>query len=450
MGMRKILIFVMIGLAILIGQSHNASLTIYKDGMALIDQPVNWPITEGFNTVAFSGFPKLLYKESPFLTLKKGTVYSQRLDEDVFSTGKYYAEKQGHPITVKIHDEKLVEGTLLHFSGQSIVVQTRAGVRTFLEENIDYFEFEDQLDDLRFYPELVWNIYVTGESNARGNLIYTTGGLDWNAVYRLIIRDENHEAELIPQAIVKNTGDLDFTSSQMKLVEGNLQRSGGSKPLPQMRTMSMQPESDGLNQAAQHEGLGDFHIYTIDGKHRLKPNQTVLLKLYEPRNITFDKTYIFENSERQKREEPLKINFAFSNAKENNLGIPLPQGTVEMYQKSDDGSFVYAGSDNLKQVPRGETASLNAGHAFDVIGKHKVLNYDRQRKAEEGTIEIEIFNGREDTVQVKAIEHISGDWVIRNETSMYIKDDASTIHFPLVLNPQERKTISYTYRKEFK
>lgn len=448
--MKKILLIGLIGIVNLFGQSHNATLTIYKDGMALVNQPVQWPVTEGFNTVKYFYFPDAIFKDSPFLSLQKGTVYSQRFDKDVFSFGNYYTQKQGSPIIVKIHDERPVEGTLLQFTGKTIVVQTRSGVRTILEENIDYFEFGDQLGELRFNPELIWNIYVTGESIARGNLIYISGGLDWRAVYRLIINDEALEAELIPQAHVENTGDLDFTGLKMKLIEGNLQRRGGSRPRPQMATRTLSAGSAGLVQPAQHEGLGDFHIYTIGGKHRLKPNQTLLLKLYEPRIIHFKKTYIFENAERRKREEPLRINLAFDNTEENNLGIPLPQGAIEMYQKADDGSIIYAGSDNLKQVPRGETANLHAGHAFDVIGKRKILNYDRQRKAEEGTIEIEVFNGREDTINVKAIEHISGDWVIRNETSMYIKDDASTIHFPFVLNPQERKIVTYTYKKEFK
>jgi len=431
------------------GQSHNAKITVYKDGMALVDQPLSWTISEGFNTVTYSEFPSQIHKNTPFLTLQSGTVYSQRYDEDVFSFNRYYTEKKGSPISLKIHDDKVVDGTLLQFKGESIVVQMRSGVRTFLRSQLDYFEFGDQLEDLRFDPELVWTIYVTGENTAYGNLIYLTGGLDWNAVYRLIMEDKSTEAEFVSQALVENTGDLDFSGLQMKLVEGNL----NNRPVYQARKMARSfamEAGDGLVQAPEQESLGDFHVYTIDGKHRLKPGQTVLLKLYDPRQIQFKKTYVFENSERQKREEPLEIHLAFENTEENNLGVPLPQGKVELYYKDNGGSIVYAGSDNLRQVPRLERAKLHAGRAFDVVGKRKILNYDRQRKAEEGIIEIDITNARNDTISVHIIEHISGDWVIRNETSMYVKDDASTIRFPLTLNPEERKTISYTYRKEFK
>ena len=35
------------------------------------------------------------------------------------------------------------------------------------------------------------------------------------------------------------------------------------------------------------------------------------------------------------------------------------------------------------QIPRNETAIVSSGKAFDVTGKRKVLNYDRQRKSEE-------------------------------------------------------------------
>ena len=44
------------------------------------------------------------------------------------------------------------------------------------------------------------------------------------------------------------------------------------------------------------------------------------------------------------------------------------------------------------QIPRNETAIVSSGKAFDVTGKRKVLNYDRQRKSEEASISLVISN----------------------------------------------------------
>ena len=90
------------------------------------------------------------------------------------------------------------------------------------------------------------------------------------------------------------------------------------------------------------------------------------------------------------------------------------------------------------------------GRDFDVIGNRKVLNYDRQRKSEEAVIEIALTNNRTESVDILLIEHINGDWIIKDESLNYKKEDASTIHFVFSVQAGETKSVYYTYRKEWK
>ena len=80
----------------------------------------------------------------------------------------------------------------------------------------------------------------------------------------------------------------------------------------------------------------------------------------------------------------------------------------------------------------------------------KGINFDRQNNSEESTISLQILNTSSESIKVKAIEKIVGDWVIKESSSMYIKDDASTIYFPLEIQPNSSELITYTYRKEWK
>ena len=128
----------------------------------------------------------------------------------------------------------------------------------------------------------------------------------------------------------------------------------------------------------------------------------------------------------------------------------MPAGKVEIYIESSYGNVEFIGEDNIKQIPKGENAKLIAGRAFDVIGKRRVLNYDRQRKSEEASIEIEIKNKKPKDLDVKVIEHISGDWVIKDVNKQYIKEDATTIYFPLKIKSNSSEKILYTYKKEWK
>jgi len=51
---------------------------------------------------------------------------------------------------------------------------------------------------------------------------------------------------------------------------------------------------------------------------------------------------------------------------------------------------------------------------------------------------------------VKLEEKIFGDWVVKESSSMYIKEDANTIYFPLEIKPNSSETVTYSYRKEWK
>ena len=121
-----------------------------------------------------------------------------------------------------------------------------------------------------------------------------------------------------------------------------------------------------------------------------------------------------------------------------------------MYSFNKAIGLEYIGADNMGQVPKGQSTKLTSGRAFDVIGNRKVLNYDRQRKSEEAVIEIKVTNARNEDIDVLLIEHINGDWIIKDESINYQKKDASTVHFPLSLNASETKSVYYTYRKEWK
>ena len=128
----------------------------------------------------------------------------------------------------------------------------------------------------------------------------------------------------------------------------------------------------------------------------------------------------------------------------------MPSGVIYLYEKDIDGALSFIGKNNLSALYKGGSAVLDAGKAFDIIGKRRILNFDRQNNSEESTVSIQIVNTSNTSIKVKAVEKIFGDWVIKESSSMYIKEDASTIYFPLEIQPDSSELITYTYRKEWK
>lgn len=449
----KNIIAIVLVTASLAAQSQDATMTIYKDGYALVKQPIDWTLdpNSGVRTIQYNYLPAGLVQDSPFLSLNQGQVLGQRYFGNIFSGPAFFSTKVGAPVTVSLNDGEEHSGTLLEYNAGQITLQTRRDVVTIAGNRVNTISTRDVIDNPRTAPTLEWSVNLGGLSQVQGSLAYLSYGFDWNAHYRLILDEEAELAELISEAFVSNNSQMDFSNLNVQLVEGTLGRPGqaGTVRRRQGRTHAM-AAMEAAPPPPARESLGDYHIYRpLQERVNFSGGENITVRIYDSRQVSYEKTYVFENTERSKREEPLVVEITVLNSEDNNLNIPLPQGKINLYY-SKGGSLEFAGEDRLDQVPKGETAEIRAGRAFDVIGKRKVLNYDRQQKSEEASIEILINNTRKKEINARLVEHIRGDWVIKDASANYTKKDASTIHFPLTVAPESSETIIYTYRKEWK
>ncbi len=434
-------------------QSYNATITLYKDKFALVSQPVEWSMIMGENQVSYNLLPKGMFTDSPFLVIPGATIISQTLDADIFHSQEYYLSKLGYPIKLKTIEGKSFEGLLLDYTSAGITLLEDQEMIYIPSDKIEYFTMDKFVENFQFKPSLEWSIITNESGNKEGSLIYLSSGFDWNAIYRFIMDRETGKGEFISEALITNNSGIDFLEADLRLVEGELHRTNRYQDIRKLSKQALPNQRVILESevpSTQRETLGDYHEYFLSDKQMFYSDHQTTIRLYTPRVVQFNKEYIFENAERVQRDEPLVTEISIANTKENSLNIPLPAGKVELYHSGKNGFVKFVGEDYLDQIPTGGTATLTAGRAFDVRGKRKVLHYDRQRKSEEATIELILRNTKEVDVSVKVIEHISGDWVIRDASDMYIKKDASTIHFPLKVEAGETKTVTYTYRKEWK
>tara|TARA_B100001996_G_scaffold382876_1_gene376087 strand:- start:1591 stop:2931 length:1341 start_codon:yes stop_codon:yes gene_type:complete len=434
----------------LFSQSEDATLTIYKDGTALIKQPVAWSIPAGNSYVTWSSLPTGIHRDTPFLNLNGALIISQRFNDNIFTGTDYFKKLRGQEINVKPKSGKVVKGKLLEISSGSVTISHQSGIITFNRSELEYLGSKtDELDEPTFNPFLSWDLESNSEKIVEGELAYKTNNFTWSTVYRLKMLNEE-KGELIAEAVVSNSSDMNFIQANINLVEGHLNKPNTrNRPLARAQfemTQSVEP----MQKDMLISELGDYHIYTLKDVHDLQAKENITVRMYGPLDVGYRKTYVFENYERRQKEEPLETRLTMENTEDNGLGISLPGGKVEIYSHSQAGGLEYIGADNIGQVPKGQSTKLTSGRAFDVIGKRRVLNYDRQRKSEEAVIEIQVINARTETINILLIEHINGDWIIKHESTNYQKNDASTIQFPFTLDGGETKYVTYTYRKEWK
>ena len=427
-------------------QSLYANMTIYKDDFALIKQPVLWEELESDqNIIIWDILPIGIVQGSPFLSLDNANVLIQSFNQDVFRFSDRLYNYLGTKVDVKLINENDMNGTLVEVTDKTLTLQRRRSVISFNRDRIDYINIPGMMENIQFKPTLKWTIETEQETDTiAGNLTYLTSGFDWNANYRFIVEPNGDEAQFISEASVVNNSNINFENITLSLVEGQLNMD--TQQNSQMRFI----ENKSSKPTAKISQLGDYHIYSINSDISLISKETIITRLYPSRKVSFNKTYLFENDERGQKEEPLSVEYAIPNTAQNNLGLPMPQGKIQLYQLLSNGNIEFIGQDKIMQIPKNETATVSSGKAFDVIGERKVLNYDRQRKSEEASISIKISNTLNKSIDVRLIEHIYGDWVVRNASSNYRKVDASTIHFSLSISPESSRTVTYTYRKEWK
>ena len=443
--MKKLSILILINI-IFAQTSKKANVTIYKDGTALVKQEIVWEnIPKGKSLLKYDDIPKSIQKDTPFISIENVQVLNQKFVEKVFSSNDYFSSKKGDFITVKLKNEKAVSGNLLEVSSSLLTIQSKYSVRSFNRDNIEYIETKDNIRDPVFSPYLQWEIKNNKAGKVKASLVYKLENVSWDAIYRLTINGQT-EGELVVEGVIFNNSSKNYSNANINLVEGIISKSKAK----QINNYSEMAMSRSIVQKSTPTELGDYYIYSTGSIQNLTSRENITVGIYGPLNVNYDKIYVFENFERQKKDEPLKIEYTLSNTEKDGLGIVLPAGKVDIYTNSNRGGFEFIGSDNIGQIPKGESSKIQAGYAFDITGKRKVINYDRQRKSEEAVIEVALNNSKSETASVKVVEHINGDWVIRDPSHNYIKEDASTIHFLIDVEPGKKEFITYTYRKEWK
>lgn len=441
----KKLIFILLSFGLMFSQQESSkrTLTIYKDNFAVIKEPIIWNLKSGSNTASFSNISKNLLFDSPVLNIEDVQILSQTLNKNFSSTDSFLKSSIGSPVEIIPTGGGRTEGLLMDINSSSISVKTSKGLIVFQRSQLLSITLKSNSIHDKFAPEIVWELASDEDKSVNAELTYITSGFTWKPIYNLIINGDDSKATLSVNAEISNNTNINLFAITISVVEGNVPLQAKSKSVSYQMIESRSAMDN-------RSALGDFYIFDIGLNMKLDSMQSVQLPLMEQREITYDKKYVFQNSERDQGDEPLSVEVSFENSASNNLELPLPSGVLFLYEKDDLNSMRFIGRNSLTQLYKGGVAILDGGKAFDIIGKRRILNFDRQKNSEESTISLQILNTSDKSIKVKAVENIFGDWVIKESSSMYIKEDASTIFFPLEIEPGQSELLTYTYKKEWK
>lgn len=154
------------------------------------------------------------------------------------------------------------------------------------------------------------------------------------------------------------------------------------QPMPMMAKMEMSNSGGMAPPPMREEAFGEYHLYTLDRPTTIKQNQSKQVNLLTATGVGVKKLYEFRGDVNYymqimppMKDQKVAVFLKFRNEQANALGMPLPAGTVRVYQEDAEGQLQFAGEDHIEHTPKDEDVKLKLGNAFDVVGERTQMDY---------------------------------------------------------------------------
>ncbi len=451
-----LLIVVLIGVSIVLstnlfqkylGNKSEVNLVVYNNGLAVVSEKHAHDFKKGINEIFFSGLPERIIPESVMLSGDGLRVSEQSYEyslADKYSLLKSYIGKNITAYQITGDEKRLVEGTLLALNGDDIVMKTKAGISIFKSGG---FELPGSLN-LFTRPTLHWLIYSSDSGSKSFDLVYQTKGISWKADYVGILNNKEDLLKLDVFATITNNAGKSYDNATLTLVAGQLNVPYTPRPVyvnSYLEKSAVASAVGGMSDETSISTLSDYYKFKLNRKVSINNNQQKQLGLINAESISIKKSYVFEH---YYSDTPVGLDlvYEFENSEKNNLGKPLPAGTIKIYKKQDDGLF-FLGEAPIKNTALNEVVKLNVGKAFDVKGTKIQENYNRiSDNIAEYTYNVTIFNHKKSGITATIYETPAGDWEIRAENYKHIKESQHKIKWLVPVKAESNTTLSYTIR----
>ena len=306
-------------------------------------------------------------------------------------------------------------------------------------------------------PTLVWLIENSLSSVQKVEASYLTNGINWRADYVVTLDNKDERAELSGWVTIDNKSGATYKDAKLKLVAGDIHR---VKDEFEYRDKMMRVAEAAGKAAPQfkEEEFFEYHIYTLQRPSTVKENQTKQISLITAGDIPVKKELLFYGAKYYyvsqyggvMSNQKVAVFVEISNRKENNLGIPLPRGTVRVYKKDSEESLQFVGEDLMDHTPKDEKVRIKVGDAFDVVGSRKQTDWKKiAYDTYEAAFEISLRNHKKEDVIVKVIEPIPGDWTMLTSSYEYTKTAAFTAEFNIPVPKDKEVKLTYRVRMRF-
>ena len=382
----------------------------WLDGYALITETRTVALPAGEADLRFEGVAGGIVPESAIVAGLQEEVVEKNQDAHLLSPASLLDSSLGRRVRIRRTDlesgqSKEMAAVIRSGADGAVVLETRDGVEalrcTGLPETIVY----DRLPEgLSARPTLSVRVRSRKAVQATVTLSYLATGFDWQANYIAELSPDHKRMDLFAWMTLANGDETGFRNAEALAVAGKVERDEddeGGEPVrepiklkcwPQGTTTSdlveYQPpppaplpsanasmEVDVLTSASPmysvnsmaviREALAGLQLYRIPERVTVAANSQKQVALLSHGQVPVDLVYRFSagpNDERDGATPTLVVR----NREQDGLGIPLPGGTVEIFETLG-GRRVLVGRSDIRDHAVGEYVEFPTGESTDVV-----------------------------------------------------------------------------------
>ena len=443
-----------------LADQSQVALTIYNSNLGLVKDIRTITVAEGENELRFMDVASQIMPTTVHIKSLTDTaslhVLEQNYEYDLLSPEKLMEKYVGKEVRLLDKNdytgqETFISATLLSTNG-SPVYQVGNEIHIGLPGRMILPELPGTLIAK---PTLVWLLGSTPAGPQTIEASYLTNDITWQADYVAVLNTDDTKADLSGWVSIDNQSGATYTNASLKLVAGDINRVQ-PKDLPGQLSMGRLEMARAVAAPQfEEESFFEYHLYSLDRQTTVKDNQTKQMTLLSASDIPITKRLIFEGNRAyhiQSSGTPLSsqkvsVVLEITNAIDNNLGMPLPKGTVRVYTADTQGSLQFVGEDRIDHTPKDETIKIKMGEAFDVVGERTQTQFQRiSTTVSEVSWEISLRNHKDEDVIVRVNEPIAGAWEVLSASHQHEKADAHTLRFEVSIPKDSEVKVTYRVR----
>ena len=257
---------------------------------------------------------------------------------------------------------------------------------------------------------LVWEIASDGDYAETVRISYLLSNIDRLVTYKAVADKEETRLDLKSYLVLRNFSGEDFDKATVLLDYG-----------------------DSFEQDIAHEETKQMLF--------LKAPEVPVTKIW-----TWDAARLpWDPEQLESQNIGVPVSYRIVNEKGSGLGeFSLWGGKMRLFQDDGHESTIFLGEDHTSIVPVGQKTELYVGDSRDIVVTQRQMKNDRinLRKNNDGAVILydtdeiitaKIENFKDKPAMLTMIQHISGQWEMKECNLEYTKKDATTLEFEIEL-----------------